>query len=311
MNRLAKSFCALWSEVFSFGASPCSRLATRGPSGERLLEPKCETHRSCRVPARVGFTLIELLVVIAIIIILAAIAAPTLHSFRPNLPQTAARQLLNDLAHARQLAISQRTTVYMVFCPSNFWNEIGYSALPVTEQTKAQKLYNKQLISYALVSTGDVGDQPGRHYPRYWTGWRTLPAGTFIPLQKFTPGTVMNIVTNPQTGAYITITNFLSTNSIAFPSDSDPPPSIYLPYVAFNYLGQLTTGGDNIPPAEELIPIAQGSVNFPIDQNTRQVVSPFTPTINENPAGNSTNMYHIVRIDGVTGRGHLLTQEVQ
>ena len=100
-------------------------------------------HSCERAPQR-GFTLIELLVVIAIIIILAAIAAPTLNSFRPNLPQTAARQLLNDLAHARHLAISQRTTVYMIFCPTNFWggnNLAAYNALPPTEQIKAQKLF--------------------------------------------------------------------------------------------------------------------------------------------------------------------------
>jgi len=34
----------------------------------------------------------------------------------------ATRQMLDDVGRARQLAISQHTTVYMVFVPENFWN---------------------------------------------------------------------------------------------------------------------------------------------------------------------------------------------
>src|SRR5437867_235631 len=69
--------------------------------------------------AEAAFTLIELLVVIAIIGILVAIALPTVNSFKPNPVAVASRELLDAVARGRQLAISHRTTVYLVFVPTN------------------------------------------------------------------------------------------------------------------------------------------------------------------------------------------------
>ena len=55
--------------------------------------------------------------------IIAALAVPALKNFGHADAMTAAdQQMLNDVARARQLAISQRTTVYMIFVPTNFWN---------------------------------------------------------------------------------------------------------------------------------------------------------------------------------------------
>ena len=72
-------------------------------------------------PRHSGFTLIELLVVIAILGILSAIALPTVSKMRGGDTLLATtRQLQDDVQRARQYAISQRTTVYMVFCPANF-----------------------------------------------------------------------------------------------------------------------------------------------------------------------------------------------
>src|SRR4051812_45868760 len=71
-----------------------------------------------------AFTLIELLVVISIIGILAAILAPAVsHLLKGDNTLAATRQMLDDCARARQMAISQRTTVYMVFVPTNFWSD--------------------------------------------------------------------------------------------------------------------------------------------------------------------------------------------
>jgi Tfp pilus assembly protein FimT len=61
-------------------------------------------------------------VVISILGILAALTMPALKNFaKSDATISASRQLLDDVGRARQLAISQRTTVYMVFVPTNFW----------------------------------------------------------------------------------------------------------------------------------------------------------------------------------------------
>ena len=62
--------------------------------------------------------------VIAILGILAAMTVPVLKNFaKSDATLGASRQLLDGVARARQLAISHRTTVYMVFVPTNFWTD--------------------------------------------------------------------------------------------------------------------------------------------------------------------------------------------
>jgi prepilin-type N-terminal cleavage/methylation domain-containing protein len=77
-----------------------------------------------RHPSRVtrqAFTLIEMLVVLSIMGIMAALAVPALKNFgHADAMTAAAQQMVGDVGRARQLAISQRTTVYMVFVPANF-----------------------------------------------------------------------------------------------------------------------------------------------------------------------------------------------
>src|SRR5207249_2903698 len=101
-----------------------------------------------------AFTLIELLVVISIVGLLAGLAVPVVNNFKPNVVAGATRQLLDDVARARQYAISQRTTVFMVFVPTNFWNDGAYASSVQTaaDKTKATNLLDKQWIAYNFVA---------------------------------------------------------------------------------------------------------------------------------------------------------------
>src|ERR1039458_9107223 len=263
-----------------------------------------------------GFTLIELLVVIAILGIMAALTVPVLKNFaKSDATLGASRQLLDGVARARQLAISQRTTVYMVFVPTIFWNDISgtwpntwWSSLTAAQQTAATNLCDKQLTGYTFVSLRSAGDQPGQGRPHYLAPWQTLPDGTFIAYQKFTEASNnWYTITDPiDASKSYNIYGFCTNNAIPFPTETAASgPS--LPYIAFNYLGQLVSGAD---PAGGYIPIAKGSVLFARDPATKTFqFNP--PDASEMPPGNSTNSsYNIVHIDRLTGRAILEYQKM-
>ena len=260
----------------------------------------------------IAFTLLELLVVLAIIGILAGIVLPTIHAFKPNPGAVAARQLLDDISRARQLALSQRTTVYMVFLPTNAFSLPDMATWTADQKSKATNVIEKQMIGYTFISLRSLGDQPGRSRPRYLSAWRTLPEGAFIPLVKFGPhNQSFSIYTNDVNGNPVLafkVFGFNRTNNIPFPTEetaaaSISRPYIDLPYIAFNYLGQLVSGEN------EYIPIAQGSVLFTRDLKTGEGTWPFQ--VNENPPGNTTNAFNVVNIDWLTGRARLERQEVR
>ena len=148
---------------------------------------------------RRAFTVLEMLVVITIIGFLAALALPHLPGMtRANSMTTAVQQLLADCALARQLAMSHRSTVYMVFVPPYSG---GPPAVPSTRRTATTTLLAHQYGAYALVSLRSVGDQPGRPHPQYLTEWKPLPDGVFIAPWKFASSTpVVATSTNTLTG---------------------------------------------------------------------------------------------------------------
>jgi prepilin-type N-terminal cleavage/methylation domain-containing protein len=260
-----------------------------------------------------GFTLIELLVVISILGLLAGLAVPALKNLgKSNITVSASRQLLDDLARARQMAISQRTTVYMVFMPTNFWLPnwtsspiwVNTTALTPAQRMMVTNLCDKQFTGYTFLAHGSAGDQPGQHLWRYLTSWQNLPDGSFIAMWKFsTPSTSFYNVTNPITSQIFNVAGF-TTNSFPFPTATNS--LINLPFVAFNYLGQLTFDGQTVATRDEYIPLAQGSVTPSINPATKTFVLTGIPQVTENPPGNSTGLgYNIIDIDPLTGRAVL------
>ena len=250
---------------------------------------KCESAVG-RPRRRAAFTIIELLVVIGIIALLTTIGLPALKGFGKGTGMAGAqRQMLQDLGLARLSAINGRTTVYVVFVPTNIFDCIA--RVPSTDTRTRQQLTNLisgQYAGYALLATRTVGDQPGRWHPRYLSEWKRLPQGILIPPYKFDPA--LASAADPYLRSF-----FMATNPpLPFPTGKILLSPVFpVPYIVFNSQGQLASGRD------ELIPLAEGSIFFTKDQNGQYVSSKSdVPVIN--PPLNYTN--HFIRINWLTGR---------
>jgi prepilin-type N-terminal cleavage/methylation domain-containing protein len=277
-----------------------------------------------------AFTLIELLVVITIMGILITIGLPSIRGMaKSNSLAAADRQMLDDLAYARQLALANHTTVYIVFVPTNIVNTTVYrtatsaTADPVGYATL--QLYRGQFTTYAMMSLRSVGDQPGQNNPQYLTDWRSLPNGVFIPPQKYgpyylNPGNVKtNAFAYPSGDTTLpptdlgTIQGAVNTYTFPFPFVTNTATQARLPYIGFDYQGSLVSRMD------EYIPLAHGSVLVTLDANG--IPQPVSADVEELPPGNTvyevpdpnyeTNAYNQIHIDWLTGRAHVETPAIQ
>ena len=278
-----------------------------------------------------GFTLIELLVVISIMGLLAALTVPALKSLgKSNIQTSASRQLLDDIGRARQLAISQHTTVYMVFVPTNFFSTPFLNGLnnllPAADSLAALRtmsnVLDKQLSGYNFVSLGKVGDQPGQHAWHYLANWKSLPEGTFIAAAKFLPqdyAAPMQIPIWQQQDYAGQIDNWrnprlqvygFATNALPFPTALSP--LVMMPNLAFDSRGRLISEFDGINYHHAYIPLAQGSVGYGMNVNKQPLPTVVQPNdITETPRGNSTSIsYNVIDVEPLTGRSKLLLHHI-
>jgi len=259
-----------------------------------------------------AFTLIELLVVIVVIAILSYAAMPILRNTKRSDAMAAAqRQLVDDVAYARTLAIRTRSLVYMVFVPTNIAN---LTFNPRQEKAMQINLLACQYGGYNFLSMRKVGDQPGHNYPTYYTEWKTLPKGIFIPQWKFDSSSVTTVGN---------ITNYgFDYLRLPWPYATSAPPNqvqFYTPVIAFNYLGQCVQPNNPDLLEDATIPLTRGTVLLADDPVTHQYKLQ-SPQVMEDKvinavtkqaqpySLNTNSAVHIV-IGGLTGRATVVKQE--
>jgi type II secretory pathway pseudopilin PulG len=249
-----------------------------------------------------------LLVVLAIMGILAAIGLPAMKGLqKSNVMASATQQLLSDFALARQTAIRERTTVHVLFVPGNIAT-LAHNISDARDTKTWNNLLTHPYTTYGLFAERSVGDQPGQPHYRYIGPWRTLPQGVIIAQWEFNDwlmdpsipfGTWDN--TSPQDRPF-------KFGEFRFPTANGP--TNRLPHLAFDPKGGLIVhdGQGARVIQDEVVNLARASVLVQRDAGTGNVLE---FDVKESPAGNSTQNWNRVRIDGLTGRAKVEQPQIQ
>src|SRR5438093_7829323 len=236
-----------------------AELRTHGvpPSGGSAQ--RAEKRHGCR-----ALTLTELLVVIGIIGAVAAISIPALKGItKSQTINNATRQLMEDLALARQYAILNRSVVHMVFVPPYVTNII-LTPLDSTTNDIAllKRLESGAFTTYAIYAERTVGDQPGRPRPRYLSPWKSLPDGVFIAEREFIVLDPDPKLEDKKWTSQAAITRPLHyAGGFSFPSITARLPQV-LPHISFDAQGMILAhdANGNRYYTDEYIDLARGSV---------------------------------------------------
>ena len=259
--------------------------------------PAGSPSKVARCSRRFGFTMIEMLTVIVIISIIAGVSLPAVRGLSHSHGMTSAsQQLEDDFALARHMAINNRTTVYVMFVPTNLYS-INLPGSPTLSDASAlRQLWGKTYTSYALYVDRMAGDQPGQGTPRYLTEWKTLPDGVYIDRSAYHNYPVTGRIPHQDLP-------LLYKTSSAFPLSTSTPINWAFPCVAFDYTGELFDASTGLPAlADQVIPLDRGAVFY--SRNAAGNLVNLPPDLPIPPANASTDFCRI-RINHLTGRSRI------